>query len=193
MKMNGEAIRAASMPNRLTMAKVRTPRSLCDHSRSKPTRRPIPRDSSSLVAISMGGNEENVSCMGAYASMRSTTFNDPHQHSAKSTRIKYECGTQRYLNACGRSGETLNYRRNKYPFRHEWTIAQLLQVLENTEMVVCQVATKRSFARRSHFFGNAKTTYAFGGGTLGVSRLPPRFTPSPAAAQNAMYSRPSIS
>jgi pimeloyl-ACP methyl ester carboxylesterase len=45
----------------------------------------------------------------------------------------------------------------------------------------------------SYLVGSVKTTYALGGGLLGVSRLPPRFRPSPAATQNAIYSRPPTS
>src|SRR5260221_9565348 len=48
--------RAAIVPRRPVRAKVRTPRSLFDHSLSIPTRSPMPRETAILAATSEGGN-----------------------------------------------------------------------------------------------------------------------------------------
>src|SRR5258706_9609144 len=47
--------RAAIVPSKAVSAKVRIPRSLFDHSRSIPTRSPMPNDTAILAATSDGG------------------------------------------------------------------------------------------------------------------------------------------
>src|SRR5665213_1138992 len=56
-RANGRLASELNIPSRAVIPKVRTPRSLCAHSRSNPAKRPIPTATPIFAAISRGGND----------------------------------------------------------------------------------------------------------------------------------------